>query len=285
MNNFTVNEYKTEETLDNVYHPNDRKDFWEHITSAEKIFLVFLFDSSMDFSFGYFKVINILAKDYPEVQFVSMDFINDYKIGNPFDGHNNSKSLYIKTFHKGKFTNEVVYVNFTTFIRYHIKIDGLDKLKCGKLNVSKDFDDTKPNFDKCNFVFASNAKEALSYINTKPAVLAFVYDKDDKEYICSEDVLFNFLHDLSLYSRDVTILLVEKTVSNTSEFPNNYHYKQNPIVLLFKETKKLHKLPLASFEKTMRSISLDEIGLSAEPLKQLYRGNLLFYHYFKQHEI
>ena len=240
--------------------------------------MVFIFDSSMRFSRGYFKVINILAEEYPEVQFLSMDFVNDYNINNLFSGSKNITSLCIKMFHKGKWIYKELYRNFYSCIPYHLNIDRVGKFKGGKFNVSKHFDDTKVKFDGCNFVFASSAKEALSYINTKPVVLAFVYDKDDKEYICSEDVLFNFLHDLSFYYRDVSFLLVEKTVANANKKIDDFQYAGRPSIRIFAKGMKVKHWKFESFEKTMRSIMLNaEIELEPKPLKNLYRGNSLFF--------
>ena len=68
---------KKEETLENIIHPKDMESLNKCVSHpVYKFGLVFLFDSSMEFSKGYFEVINVLAREYPEILFVSMDFIN-----------------------------------------------------------------------------------------------------------------------------------------------------------------------------------------------------------------
>lgn len=258
VSKYTADEREEKKTLKNVFHQRGAAFLDKFVKDNVGFALNFKFDSSLDISRSYIEVINTLAEKHPEIKFLSSDMKGVDK--NPFS----SSSVF-------RLGIDAYYNNTSIGKQLHMNLFGCSRF------LSSSYEG---ECDERNFVFASSGKEAASVVESSPAVLAFVYDKDDEEYICSEGVLFNNVHDLSLLHRRVVFLLVEKSVANSGECPKELCYVDTPTCTAYLNGAKLNSTN-ESFESLERAIvsikQRVQVKEEIRPLKELYRGNFLFY--------
>ena len=261
VSKYTADRKDEKKKLKNVFHHRGAG-FLENIVKHNFGFaLNFEFDSSLGISGNYIEVIDTLAEKHPEIIFFSTDVKGRDK--NPYS----SSGLF-------RLRIDAYYNNTSIAKKIH------SKLHTNLYGFSDFLSSYHKEAIERNFVFASSGKEAASVVSSNPAVLAFVYDKDDEEHICSEGVLFNNVHDMSLLFPRVVYLLVEKTVANSKESPKELYYVNTPTCTAYLNGSKLISVNerFESLERAIASIKEKvQIKEKIRQLKNLYRGNFLLY--------
>ena len=222
-------EEEEEEEVKNFYTMEDFKKSEE--VGPDDPFITFTYPTSFMFSNSFPKVVRNLAEAYSECVFVCEEK-NEEKFKDAESHDRLNISIHI---------NKRTLVQRQFFSSLHGIASMLKYEHSGK-------------FDSCNFVFTSCIKEAMTLMLKKPAVMAFVYDKDDEENIYSENAFFNTVHDFSFFYRHITVLLLEKAVTDVDKFPQAYHYAGRLKVFCFKKGEPQPVRYIRSLDQIVRGI-------------------------------
>ena len=100
-----------------------------------------------------------------------------------------------------------------------------------------------------------------------------------RKNIYSENALFNIVHDFSCFYRYITVLLLEKAVTDVDEFPQEHQYAGRLKVLCFKEGGLKQTAYIKSLDQIVRGIFKFKRTEIPNPRQLKAPLNLLMFHY------